>query len=417
MREHQIIITLKPDQFLLVQKLAREAGAKSMGLFVRQQLLIALGMEAGASAPQSQAVMAGSAGPDLEPIKNELKVLHAQLREIVAESLTSYSDDLASAEPEPAADFAEGLPSAAIKFAMEDTAYGGASDNLSDLGSINESFENGFEEGDELEQIAKKTFAISPRLGEFDNVAAKPFESEFAQAGAQTFPEFSSQGEPVSGRENPPLPPAASAFIPGTPRAPALQPFGQSPSTTSEHSQFVSPKPLEPGRRAPLSGEPPVVPNSSILDSRNTSLESSTAKAQSQQADSPRDPLSDLLDSSDTEAAKFASPEEADDESFDVPLSIMTRRRQMEALAKALAEGSKETGSTNAVSSQPPQRANKADLSEKSPPPDKLAQVQPEEPKPADSQSVSGTYQRYNPLGNPDEDSPFSGGPPPKKRQ
>lgn len=417
MREHQIIITLKPDQFLLVQKLAREAGAKSMGLFVRQQLLIALGIEASPNVQPSPTDMAGSAGPDLEPIKNELKVLHAQLRAIVAESLTSYSDELDSAEPESAADFAEGLPSAAIKFSMEVTADGGAAGSGSDADSIEDAPENDFAEDDELEQIAKKTFAISPRLGEFKNAAATSFESGFAQADGQAFGEFS-QSEPVSGQESPPLAPGAAAFIPGTTRPSAPQPFDQSVAPTPEIKPSVSSQPAEPSRRSPLFGEPPVVPNSSPLNSRTNSLEAPTGNAQPQQADSPRDPLSDLLDSSDTEGAKFVSPEEADDESFDVPLSIMTRRRQMEALAKALAEGSKETtGSTNAVSSQPPLRANKADLSEKNHPPDKPAQVQPEVPKPVDSQSVSGTYQRYNPLGNPDEDSPFSGGPPPKKRQ
>jgi hypothetical protein len=46
MREHQIVITLKPEQFAAVQKLAKASGAKSMGIFVRKELLGALGIDA-----------------------------------------------------------------------------------------------------------------------------------------------------------------------------------------------------------------------------------------------------------------------------------------------------------------------------------------------------------------------------------
>ncbi len=85
MREHQIIITLKPDQFLQVQRLARLAGAKSMGMFVRQKLLAALGIE-GELENEGRNV-------DLQPTISELKRLHSELRGFVAESLAMYMSD------------------------------------------------------------------------------------------------------------------------------------------------------------------------------------------------------------------------------------------------------------------------------------------------------------------------------------
>src|ERR1700722_6481837 len=94
MREHQIIITLKPEQFLRVQKLARDAGAKSMGMFVRQQLLAALGIEG------QQIQEAGQSQLNLEPMVTELKRLHGELREIVAEALTSYPVGFGEAAPQ-----------------------------------------------------------------------------------------------------------------------------------------------------------------------------------------------------------------------------------------------------------------------------------------------------------------------------
>ena len=91
MREHQIVITLKPEQFLQVQKLAKNAGAKSMGMFVRQKLLVALGIDAATAAA---AASAPGAHPDIEPLVGELKKLHTELREFVQESLAMYSDGL-----------------------------------------------------------------------------------------------------------------------------------------------------------------------------------------------------------------------------------------------------------------------------------------------------------------------------------
>src|SRR5262245_57432848 len=112
MREHQIVITLKPEQFLEVQRLSRAAGAKSMGIFVRQKLLSALGIE-GATLVAAQQ----QPGPNVKRLTGELTRLHAQLKEFVAESLApTYVTELptaAVAAPVAEADIpspGEGLP-------------------------------------------------------------------------------------------------------------------------------------------------------------------------------------------------------------------------------------------------------------------------------------------------------------------
>lgn len=200
MREHQIVITLKPDQFLQVQRLARMAGAKSMGMFVRQRLLAALGIE---GEPERQ-----GGTVDLQPAVSELKRLHSELRGFVAESLAMYLDDSISSpgqevtgdpdlmfgagNPEvrtlpgidPAVESVEDTHDLAEQESAEplfetspaddsdyDEPFGSDDDELlpppavaneaqsRTLGTV-ASIQN-----DELENLAERTFAISPRLG------------------------------------------------------------------------------------------------------------------------------------------------------------------------------------------------------------------------------------------------------------
>src|SRR5262249_196465 len=87
MREHQIVITLKPDQFLEVQRQARAANAKSMGIFVRQQLLAALGIDGGAGGAEGQ--LGGT--QNVESTLAQIKRLHGELKTFVAESLSLYN--------------------------------------------------------------------------------------------------------------------------------------------------------------------------------------------------------------------------------------------------------------------------------------------------------------------------------------
>lgn len=138
MREHQIVITLKPEQFLEVQRLARAANAKSMGMFVRQKLLAALGIE-GSLAPSSGGDSALSPQA-VNQILTELHRLHGELRGFVAESVSHYSIE----------------PLAERSAAQSGSGTDSAADNAGVI-------------ADDFEELAGRTFAISPRLGSIES--------------------------------------------------------------------------------------------------------------------------------------------------------------------------------------------------------------------------------------------------------
>jgi hypothetical protein len=171
MREHQIVITLKPEQFLEVQRMARISGAKSMGMFVRQRLLSALGID-------SQLLPAGqkpTGAPDINKISGDLRRLHGELKIFVSESLANTyigpppdnNHQLISVEASDLQLESGFLPAAAP----------GEPISVADLDETMAVFEQA---RDELEQMAQRAFAISPRLGpiaDFEGSEPKP-ESE-----------------------------------------------------------------------------------------------------------------------------------------------------------------------------------------------------------------------------------------------
>lgn len=197
MREHQIIITLKPDQFLQVQRLARVAGAKSMGMFVRQRLLAALGIE-------GEMERDGRGSVDLQPAVSELKRLHSELRGFVAESLAMYLDgdvsDSTGVGTDPDLMFGASNPSVEQRSTETAATLPGAEtyDRPVDVDVPLVGFPDEFDQhddtasieappqvvpetlpdvvpaesmrDDELEKLADRTFAISPRLGAIEPV-------------------------------------------------------------------------------------------------------------------------------------------------------------------------------------------------------------------------------------------------------
>lgn len=84
MREHQIVISLKPEQFEEVQRLARAAGVRSVSAFVRQRLLSMLGVNAGALKVQPESTQE----TDLTQISEELQRMQRELQVFIAESLS-----------------------------------------------------------------------------------------------------------------------------------------------------------------------------------------------------------------------------------------------------------------------------------------------------------------------------------------
>ncbi len=171
MREHQIVITLKPEQFLEVQRMARVSGAKSMGMFVRQRLLSALGIDGQPPAAEKQA----SSGPDVKKISGDLRRLHGELKVFVAESL-------ANAYIGHAGDHNQMITIEASEVGLV-SGFMPAPDpaeqiSLADLDETMAVFEQA---RDELEQMAQRAFAISPRLGpiaDFEQSENEPAEQD-----------------------------------------------------------------------------------------------------------------------------------------------------------------------------------------------------------------------------------------------
>ncbi len=172
MREHQIVITLKPEHFLEIQRLARAAGARSMGTFVRQRLVRALGIDG------SNKNMEGERGPAgtseerarVERLASDLNRIHGELKSFVAETLSqSYRTEAGDRCP---ADSRQ--PQAAFRasedFARQDGDRGKAEAVDEVAASRTDDPRALFEQAkNELEQLAQSAFAISPRLGALES--------------------------------------------------------------------------------------------------------------------------------------------------------------------------------------------------------------------------------------------------------
>ena len=90
MREHQIVITLKPEQFAQIQQMSKAAGAKTMGIFVRKTLLAALEIEG------IKPTLGASASPapiDDASLLVDLQRMHSELRDLISESLPSIEPE------------------------------------------------------------------------------------------------------------------------------------------------------------------------------------------------------------------------------------------------------------------------------------------------------------------------------------
>ena len=99
MREHQIIINLKKDQFEEVQRLARLAGSKSPSVYLRDRMLAFLGIEGEALAEAGTDGSTTKKGPesasDIQRVRSELARMHNELQAFIAESLSAgrYLDE------------------------------------------------------------------------------------------------------------------------------------------------------------------------------------------------------------------------------------------------------------------------------------------------------------------------------------
>jgi hypothetical protein len=356
MREHQIVITLKPDQFLEVQRLARAANAKSMGIFVRQKLLAALGIEGTIQGAASTG--GGSSDAQQEEILNQIRRLHGELKMFVAESLSIYPGE--TQRPD------EQQTTQTIAPASDNSIY-----------------------SDELELEAERTFAISPRLGAISSAA-------------------------TADRQQPPAPAASAGDAAGQTPEPtndlllSRHELHHRDQHRYRQVQFGDDlldrpfRPVSPAQPAPVIEDPldKLLPKSEELplpadeldedefdDTFEFTEDAPFAEQQSQLDEPESDDTGEADVEEHSEDDQSGSDSEADDGEF--PLSLAERRRRL------------------ALEQQPPlvQAEPAAETAGTAIPP-----VTPPSTAPADP---AGSTQPARPLGHPS----LSGSPPPKRRQ
>lgn len=218
-REHQISISLKPQQFELLQRLARERGYKSVSAYVREKINeLALSIDDGV-------LQESPAGAKLEPeLISDLVRIHQELKSFFdasgsavanasplterlaggtaddfdmvdglgADSAADMLDDFSRAEDAFASysetyEVDESAPQAIPRSNLGGFGYG-LGNYSSFLGSGNygglRSFDNGSDRLsgyreilDDLEELADRAFAISPRLGSMDESGESSVEA------------------------------------------------------------------------------------------------------------------------------------------------------------------------------------------------------------------------------------------------
>lgn len=100
MREHQIIINLKPEHYQELERLSRVSGARSVSIFVKERILASLGISNSAGAPSL------SGGQNVASVTADIRRLHRDLQVFVAESLSGrdfgyVSEDVGAAIEAP----------------------------------------------------------------------------------------------------------------------------------------------------------------------------------------------------------------------------------------------------------------------------------------------------------------------------
>jgi hypothetical protein len=349
MREHQIVITLKPDQFLEVQRLARAANAKSMGVFVRQKLLAALGIEGSLGDEQIPATNGNEI--DLDVIVADLRRVHGELKAFVAESLSPYSPE-AFGQAEHAAD--------ANLQEFNDFEQG---DEVEDELVSQAVAEVEATHNDELEKVAERTFAISPRLG----------------------------------------------------------PIGEQSSTVAETKNLLTRHEMHSRRDVHRYHHPHAA--NELMDEPfvNEQLQAPPAVPSPPPSTPAVDPLSKLLSSEDMIKKPIPRTEliDDDDEEFNVPLSIAERRR-------LLAEGESEPAPYREPPHPDLQPTLPSEIGTAEMPLETVAAPENSldplpEPDDADENGMGTASQPspppQNELGRPLGYPPLSGSPPPKRRQ
>ncbi|MBX9939915.1 MAG: hypothetical protein K2Y32_11715 [Candidatus Obscuribacterales bacterium] len=212
MREHQISVNLKPQQFELLQRLAREKGYKSVSAYVREKIVeLAMNLEpagdkevGGAGA---QAFVDAKLVKDLERIHEELRhFVQESLGAVVEGSLPVESTDMDSKVKIERADDIQ-VREDVNRFegqAIPRSNLGGFGFGLGGLGAMFGERSGGRAGGagllgggdrlsgyreilDDLEELADRAFSISPRLGSIEE-ETKPESGQDKEVAATALP-------------------------------------------------------------------------------------------------------------------------------------------------------------------------------------------------------------------------------------
>lgn len=145
--------------------MARAAGSKSVGLFIRQRLLSALGLD-GHDAPEPD-----RGGPDWQRISGQLRRLHRELQVFIAESVSSETSNpndqpLIMPEENFLTEGAPVMPSYNYDYQPNRAAASQPPMPAAPVKSV-PAFDA---KSDEMEKLAERAFAISPRLGALESI-------------------------------------------------------------------------------------------------------------------------------------------------------------------------------------------------------------------------------------------------------
>ncbi|MBS1995783.1 MAG: hypothetical protein JSS86_05710 [Cyanobacteria bacterium SZAS LIN-2] len=315
MREHQIAISLKPQQFELLQKLARERGFKSVTAYIKQKIVeLALGAD-GNGAGEAGGANPGfsSLGGENQHLLVELTRIHQELRAFVEgdrpedkkasmaganyagafdlpppgqfygagagvdmspDGPRSSNNSAASASSASASASAEGVSSQVLPssnlggfgFRLGGFATGGAGTRFQPPVENKDRLSGYREIMDDLEELADRAFAISPRLGALDESApADPGTGRGGRGTSETI--FVEPILPAAAAEpkNEPIsmvPPISAANLPGPSEiekaapAKAVAPAPPVVATPVVASPVIAPVVAA----APPTPEPPVAP-------------------------------------------------------------------------------------------------------------------------------------------------------------
>lgn len=212
MREHQISVNLKPQQFELLQRLAREKGYKSVSAYVREKI-VELAMNLEPAGPNEAGGAGAQAFVDAKLVK-DLERIHEELRHFVQESLGAVvegdapvegTDMVSTANIDKAADIQ--VREDANRFegqAIPRSNLGGFGFGLGGLGSMfgeragsraggagllggGDRLSGYREILDDLEELADRAFSISPRLGSIEE-ETKPASEQDKEVAVTALP-------------------------------------------------------------------------------------------------------------------------------------------------------------------------------------------------------------------------------------